>query len=337
MTESRVHARALVEFGRVRGDAVVLSADLTSSTEADDFRAAYPDRFITMGMAEQNMMGVAGGLARQGLLPLCHDFAVFMYRRALDQVEMAIAYPNLPVVMVGFLPGITTPGGVSHQAINDVAVMRSIPNMRILECGDATDVESALEVGAAQRGPVYLRMIRGAIPRLFSDPMRFGTARVLSEGDEALVLSSGVCTEHTMTAVGALAAQGIQAAHLHVTTLKPFDDPLVIERLQRTRRGIVTVENHSTTGGLGSAVAELMAEHSVGVPLRRLGLQDTYAHGASKDYLMHHYGMDSAAVVEAVAGLVGALVDTSELVGAAASSLGAGQPTAHQETPDEAL
>lgn len=298
-TLTRVHAQALVGFGARRPEAVVLSADLTSSTEADLFAEAYPDRFLSMGMAEQNMMSVAGGLAREGRLVLCHDFAVFMYRRALDQIEMSIAYPDLPVVMVGFLPGITTPGGVSHQAINDVAVMRSIPNMTILECGDASDVESALDVAANVGGPVYLRMIRGSIPRLFEGPLTFNTARVLASGEEVVVLSSGVTTEPAIGAVAELRQAGVDVGHLHISTLKPFTDDVVLAALRNARRGVLTVENHSVIGGLGSAVAEVMARNRITAPLRTLGLQDQYGHGASRDYLMGYYGIDQDAITTA--------------------------------------
>lgn len=298
-TLTRVHARSLAAFGARHPEALVLSADLTSSTEADLFAEEYPARFLSMGMAEQNMMSVAGGLAREGHLVLCHDFAVFMYRRALDQIEMSVAYPNLRVIMVGFLPGITTPGGVSHQAINDVAVLRSLPNLTILECGDASDVESVLDVAAEVGGPVYVRMIRGSIPRLFTGPLVVNTARVLATGDEVVVLSSGVTTEPAMEAVAELRAAGVDAGHLHISTLKPFDDPVVLAALRRAARGVLTVENHSVIGGLGSAVAELMARHGIGAPLRTLGLQDQYAHGSSRDYLMRYYGIDRDAIASA--------------------------------------
>jgi transketolase len=303
---SHVHAQNLVRFGREHPDVVVLSADLTSSTEAEAFRSAYPDRFYSMGMAEQNMMSVAGGLAREGLVPLVHDFAVFMYRRALDQIEMSIAYPNLPVKMLGFLPGLTTPGGVSHQAINDLAVMTALPNVRVLECADATDVESVLEIAYAIDGPVYVRMLRGALPRLFSEPMRYRQARVLaSGGTDVVVLSSGVCTIEAIRAVHALAENGAGITHLQAGTLKPFDDPTVLEAIRRARHGVVTVENHLIAGGLGSATAVLMAENGIGTRLVRLGLRDTYAHGASQAYLLAEYGLDTHAIVEAVGRLLG--------------------------------
>ena len=294
--QTRVHARALQAFGESHLNAIVLSADLTSSTEADLFAETYPERFISMGMAEQNMMSVAGGLAREGNLVLCHDFAVFMYRRSLDQIEMSIAYPNLPVIIVGFLPGITTPGGVSHQAINDVAVMRSIPNVTILECGDASDVEGVLEVAAKVGGPVYIRMIRGSIPRLFTEPLAFNTARVLETGSDILIITSGICTEAAISAVAELRSNGVDAGHIHVTTLKPFDDPIVLAAIKNVRHGVLTVENHSIIGGLGSAVAGLIATNAIGIPLRSLGLNDEYGHGASKDYLMTYFGIDSDSI-----------------------------------------
>ena len=151
-----VHANNIVKWGKTHSDAIVLSGDLTSSCEVDGFRDAFPDRFLSMGLMEQNMMSFAAGLAREGLKPMVHTFAVFMYRRSLDQIEMSIAYPNLPVKIFGFLPGVTTPGGASHQAINDIAVMRSLPNMTVIETADATDVESVLELSNAVDGPVYI-------------------------------------------------------------------------------------------------------------------------------------------------------------------------------------
>jgi len=190
---TRVHARNLVAWAKDRPEVLVLSGDLTTSCEVDTFRDAYPDRFYSMGLAEQNMLSVAGGqnmlsvaggLAREGYTPFVHTFAVFMYRRALDQLEMSIAYPNLRVRLFGFL--VTTPGGATHQAIDDLGVLRALPNMTILETGDATDVESVLDLSATIDGPVYIRMVRGEIPRLFhpADRMQLNHARMLSTGTD---------------------------------------------------------------------------------------------------------------------------------------------------------
>jgi transketolase len=291
-----------------RPEVMVCSADLTSSCEADDFATAYPDRFLSFGVAEQNMIGFAAGLAREGFVPFVHTFAVFICRRAFDQVAMSVAYPNLRVRLIGFLPGLTTPGGVTHQAIDDVALMRVVPNMTVLECGDATDVESALGCCDEIDGPVYLRMLRGKVPRLFDpgEPMRPGRARVIRDGDEIALLTTGICTEEALAATGALARRGLSLRHLHVSTLKPFDDPTVHAALAECRRGVITMENHSIVGGLGSAVAELVAESGIGAPLRRLGVRDRYAHGASLRHLLRECGLDARALVREVEKLVAA-------------------------------
>lgn len=303
---TRVHARNLVQWAKNRPEVVVLSADLTSSTEIDLFRNTYPERFFSMGIAEQNMLSFAGGLAREGFFPFIHTFAVFIYRRAYDQIAVSVAYPNLPVRMIGFLPGIMTPGGATHQAIEDVSLMRSLPNMTVLECGDATDVESVLDVAQGVNGPVYVRMLRGEIPRLFrkDEPMRLGKSRVLSTGTDIAVLSSGICTEEAMRAVTALQKQGLSIQHLHVSTLKPFNDPQVMEAVHQARYGVITMENHSVIGGLGTIVAEQMAEQGTGKKLIRIGIKDTFLHGASRKYLAREYEIDALALIKAVEGLV---------------------------------
>ncbi len=303
---SKVHANNLVKWAADKPEAVVLSADLTSSCEADLFRDAYPDRFFSLGIAEQNMHSFAAGLAREGLVPYIHTFAVFIYRRSYDQIAMSIAYPNLPVRMVGFLPGVTTPGGATHQALEDVAVMRLLPNMTVLETGDATDVESVLDVAHCIDGPVYIRMIRGEIPRLFdrADPMVFGRARVLSKGSDVVVLSSGICTEEAMRAVSVLRSRGVGITHFHMTTLKPFDDPQILAAIAGSRFGVITMENHTVIGGLGTCVAEIIAAGGLGKRLVKIGINDTFMHGASRGYLMKEYGIDAMALIREVETLV---------------------------------
>ena len=310
----RPHRENLIRWAASRPEVLVLSADLTSSCEADGFRDCYPERFFSLGMAEQNMMGFAAGLAREGFFPFVHTFAVFISRRPFDQVAMSIAYPNLPVRLIGFLPGITTAGGVTHQAIDDIALMRILPNMTVLECGDATDVESVLDVAQRVEGPVYVRMLRGEVPRLFdaNKPMRLNRSRALGTGSDLLVLSSGICTEEAMRATQALRARGVSVAHRHVSTLKPFDDPEVLQAIADAQHGVIAMENHSIIGGLGSAVAELMAGHGLGKRLIRIGLRDTYAHGASRQYLMREYGLDALALVQAAEELIGEPLGLSE-------------------------
>ena len=305
--EMNVHESKMIEWARKHPEALVLSADLGGSCEIKKFSETFPERYFNFGLAEQNMVGWAAGLAREGFRPYIHTFGVFVYRRTVDQIEMSVAYPNLPVTFLTFCPGLTTPGGVTHQATNDVAVIRNIPNMTILDIGDATDAESALDVADAAGGPVYIRMLRKDVPRLFpaGEPMRLNRGRVLSEGADVAVFSSSICTEEAMYAAEALRSAGLSVQHMHISTLKPFTDPAVLESLKKVRYGAVTLENHTVIGGLGSAVAEVIAEHGLGVRLVRLGLQDIYAHGASKKYLLRKYGMDAAALVAAVEKLVG--------------------------------
>ncbi len=297
--QAKIHYHNLIRWAADKPRTVVLSADLTSSCEADGFRDAYPDRFFSMGIAEQNMLSFAGGLAREGYMPLVHTFAVFIYRRAYDQIAMSVAYSNLPVKMFGFLPGVTTPGGATHQAIEDISLMRSLPNMTVLECGDATDVESVLDVMEAVDGPVYIRMLRGEIPRLFApdEPMQLGRARLLSHGTDFVLLSSGICTEEAVRAVKALAVKGVSVEHYHISTLKPFRHPEILEAISASRYGAITLENHSIIGGLGTILAEEMAEAGLGKKLRRIGLMDTFVHGASRRYLMNEYGIAAMDVV----------------------------------------
>lgn len=307
----RPYAKAFEAFASARPEVLCLSADLTSSCEVDGFRDRHPDQFLSLGMAEQNMLSFAGGLAMQGFRPFIHTFSVFLYRRPYDQLINSIAYSNRKVRLMGFLPGITTPGGITHQAIEDIAVLRAVPNMTILETGDATEVETVLEVADSIDGPVYVRVLRGEVPRLFSTPFEFNRLRTLSEGDDILVVSSGVCTEEALRAAQPLKARGIGIHHLHASTLKPFDREGLL-KAARGKKGVVTLENHTIVGGLGSLVAEILAEEGLGLRLKRLGLNDTFAHGASKPYLMKKYGLDAGALVSAIGALLGKPLDIPE-------------------------
>ena len=311
---SYVHNKNLVEFSRDKKDILVLTADLTSSCEADYFKNTYPERFISCGISEQNMLSVAGGLAREGFIPFVHTFAVFIYRRAFDQIAMSVAYPNLPVKMFGFLPGITTPGGATHQAIEDIAVMRSLPNMTVLETGDATEVESVLSIAYSIDGPVYIRMLRGEIPRLFNkdEPMKLDTPRILSNGTDILIVSSGICTEEAIRAINALKSKGISVSHIHISTLKPFNNKIIPDLLATPKYGIITIENHTIIGGLGTIIAEKMVENKISKNLIKLGLNDTFAHGASKHYLMKEYGFDALSIINATEKLIGSSLNINE-------------------------
>jgi len=299
---ARPHQQNFIDWAKDKPEVLVLSADLTNSCEVGKWRDTYPDRFFSMGMAEQNMLGMAAGLAREGFEPWLHTFSVFLYRRPLDQLQMSVAYPALKVRLVGFLPGIMTPGGVTHQAIEDIAILRAIPNMTILEVGDATEVESVLDVAHAIDGPVYIRMLRGEVSRIFpkDEPFILNTARILSTGTDITLFTSGIMTEEALRAISLLQERGVSISHLHISTLKPFTDPRIIAALKTAKHGVITMENHSIIGGLGSAIAEVMAERGIGVPLQRIGLKDTYAHGASQKFLMSEYEMDAQALIRAV-------------------------------------
>lgn len=305
--ELNTHSKNILRMAEEHPELLVLSADLGSSCEVKEFSQKYPDRYLSMGIAEQNMCSWASGLAREGYRPFIHTFAVFQYRRILDQLEMSVAYPNLPVVFVGFVPGITTPGGVTHQSTNDVGVLRTVPNLAIFDVGDATEIENVLDLAYDYNGPVYIRQLRKEVPRLFpaNEPMQFNRARVISEGTDITLLSSSICTEEAMRATAALREAGVSIQHLHVSTLKPFTDPTVVEACKKAKYGVVTIENHTTIGGLGTAVADVMAENAIGKKLVKIGLNDTYAHGASKMYLLKKYGLDAMALVKAVEELMG--------------------------------
>jgi transketolase len=297
---SRPYASAFEKFAAGNPDILCLSADLTSSCEIDGFRDRHPDQFLSLGMAEQNMMSFAGGLGLAGYRPFLHSFGVFLYRRPYDQLIASVAYPRRKVRLMGFLPGITTPGGMTHQAIDDIAVMRSIPNMTILETGDASEVESICQAADSIDGPVYCRVLRGSVPRLFDTPIQVGCMRELALGEDILVVTSGISTEEALRAHGALAAAGVSIRHVHINTIKPFDEDALLDHIGSVSKGVVVLENHLTEGGIGSLVAEIMADNGVGKRLIRLGLKDTFAHGGSRPYLMKYYGLDASALVSGI-------------------------------------
>ena len=306
-TVHRPYAAAIVRHVETHEDAVVLSGDLTASCEVDGVQRAHPDWCFDVGMAEQNMLGVAGGMAKGGLTPFVHTFGVFATRRALDQVQMAVALPRARVRIMGFLPGLVTPGGPTHQAIDDVAIMRAVPGVTVLDLGDATEVGSVLDALDEVDGPAYCRVLRGGVPVLFDTPLELGRVRLLAEGDDLCLISSSVTTAEARLAVERLRAAGVSVAHLHASTLDPFDDPAVPEAIARTG-AVITLENPLVTGGLGSAVAELIAEQGLRARLVRLGVRG-YASGGSQPFLFERHGLTAAAVLAAAAPLLGLSVE----------------------------
>jgi transketolase len=301
-TELKPYGRALVELARGRGEILCLSGDLTRQTEVDLFQAEFPDRFIHGGMAEANMMSMAGALARCGFVPFVHTFGVFATRRPYDQIANAIAYPNLPVRIIGFMPGVSTPGGPSHQAIDDVALMRALPNMTVVDVADAVETRQVAAAVVDAPGPVYVRLKRGEIPVIFDDshPLRLDRASVVVAGTDVALFASGMMLAAALAASRALGGHGVSVSVVNVPVIKPLDAATVLAAAAGASL-VVTAENHSIIGGLGSAVAETIAEAGLGRPLRRIGLRDTFAEGSlDASYLFGKYGLSTSAIVETI-------------------------------------
>jgi transketolase C-terminal domain/subunit len=401
-TVLKPYGQALVALARARPEVVCLSGDLTRQCEVDLFQREFPERFIHAGMAEANMIGVAGALARQGLMPFVHSFGVFTTRRPLDQIVNAVAYPRLPVRIVGFMPGVSSPGGPSHQAIEDIALMRAIPGMTVIDVADATETAQVVSAMAGVPGPVYLRLKRGEIPVIFPGDHRlsldraqvlewrpdataggadttggagtdgggvttggahtlggahtsggaqiagradtdggghnagggatFGGAQIsgraetsgggvsagggvsvggagISDGGwysgsgaapspDVALLVSGMMVAPALAAARVLWTAGVVTVIVNIPVIKPLDTATVLTVAEGST-AVVTAENHTIIGGLGSAVAEVLAEAGLGRPLRRIGLQDTFAEGArDASYLFTKYGLSTQHIVD---------------------------------------
>ena len=297
-SELKPYGRALVELARERPEVLCLGADLTRQTETDLFRDTLPDRFFNAGMAEANAIGIAGGLARAGHTVFFNTFGVFATRRCFDQIAMAIAYPRLNVKIVGFMPGLSSPGGPSHPAIDDVALMRALPNMTVVDAADAVETRAAVRAIADVPGPAYLRLKRGEIPVIFDADHEFTLTRirVVRPGSDVVIVASGMMLAAALTAARTLEEHGLSAGVVNSPVIKPLDADGVVAAC-RGARAVITAENHSVVGGLGTAVAEALAEAAIGVPLRRVGVQDRFAESGSRAYLFAKYGLDAATVV----------------------------------------
>jgi len=280
---------------------VMLDADLGSSTKGDIFENAHPERYLQMGIAEQNMLGVAAGLAVTGLVPFISTFVSFAVVRPLDQIRVLIGQPHLNVkITPGYAGLFTGMAGKTHQVVDDVSIMRTIPGMVTIAPADDIEAAQALRWAAAYDGPVYIRLVRDATARLFGPDHRFamGSAIRVREGRDVALVSTGTQTPRTVEAADLLAADGIDALVLHVPTVKPLDVEALAGAAERA--GIViTVEEHSILGGLGSAVAEALSERRPS-RVHRIGLQDVYGESASNDALLDKYGLSPARVAEQV-------------------------------------
>jgi transketolase len=301
-TVVKPYGAALVELARQRPEVVCLGADLTRQTETDLFRDELSGRFVNIGMAEANMIGIAGGLARAGRVVFVNTFGVFCTRRCFDQIAMSVAYPNLNVKIVGFMPGLSSPGGPSHQAIEDVALMRALPNLTVVEPADAIETRQAVAAIAARPGPVYLRLKRGEIPVIFEDSHRLDLhkAQIVLGGDgcEVCIVASGMMLPAALAAARTLGENALSAAVLNVPAIKPLDGATIMS-VARGSRLVITAENHTIIGGLGSAVAEVLAEAGIPAPLRRVGIADTFAEAGSREFLFAKYGLGTQDIVNA--------------------------------------
>lgn len=282
----------LVELGDQDDRCLVLDGDLANSTKADMFAAAHPDRFFEMGIAEQNMLGVAAGLATVGYVPWISTFAAFLAKRALDQIRVVIAQPALNVKMCGSYSGILTgKTGKTHQAVQDIAVFRAMPGVVTIAPADDVELKAAMGAMMADPRPTYLRLTRDESPTIFPAeyPFKIGQGVQLREGEDIGIVSTGVQTVRALDAAGFLQDDGISAAVLHLPTLKPLDIDAICALAARTR-AIVVTEDHSIIGGLGGAVAETLSEHCP-TRLIRVGIRDTFGESAPNDALLEKYGL----------------------------------------------
>ncbi len=297
--------KALVELGTQRTDVVGMTADLAKYTDLHLFAQAYPERFFQMGMAEQNLMGAAGGMAKAGLTVFATTYAVFATRRAYDFIHQVIAEENLDVKICCALPGLTTGYGPSHQACEDLALMRAMPGMTVLDPCDASEIEQMVPAMAQHRGPVYMRLLRGAVPRVLDDygyRFQWGRAQVVRPGKEVLFISTGLLTMRTLEAAQALAGDGIDAAVLHVPTLKPLDAATILRECGQGGRLVVVAENHSVIGGLGEAVAMELVKARLNVDFRHIALPDAFLDAGALPTLHDRYGISTAAICQSVKG-----------------------------------
>ena len=293
----------LARLAETRPQIVGMTADLAKYTDLHIFAQAHPDRFYQMGMAEQLLMGAAAGMAREGFMPFVTTYAVFAARRAYDFIYMAIAEDRLNVKIACALPGLTTGYGPSHQATDDIAIFRSVPGLTVIDPCDATEIEQATEAAADLDGPVYMRLLRGQVPRVldaYDGAFAVGKARLLRDGADVLFISSGILTMRALEAATALAADRIDAGVLHLATVKPLDTAAIVAALARPGRLIVVAENHAVTGGFGEAVLAEAARAGLTARMRHIGLPDAYLDAGALPTLHDRYGISTKAIVARV-------------------------------------
>lgn len=295
------YGQALVDFGAENKDIVVLDADLAKSTKTAMFADKYPERFFDMGIAEQNMMVTAAGLAAAGKIPFASTFAMFATGRAFEQIRNSIAYPMLNVKIAATHAGITVgEDGASHQTVEDIGIMRSIPGMTVLVPADAIQTTAMIKAAVAYDGPVYLRLGRSGVPAIYGDDYTFdwGKVDVLRPGQDVVIYATGIMAAEALAAADELEAKGISAEVVNVASIKPLDVEGVVAAA-KNKKAVVTAEEHSIIGGLGSGIAEVLMENNP-LPLVRVGIKDTFGESGSPAELLKKYGLTSKDIVAAV-------------------------------------
>ena len=293
------YGKTLVELGEKNDKVLVLDADLAAATKTGMFKKAFPERFIDVGIAESNLMGVAAGLAATGHIVFASSFAMFAAGRAFEQVRNSIGYPHLNVKIGATHAGISVgEDGASHQCCEDIALMRSIPGMVILNPADDVEARACVLAAAEHEGPVYMRFGRLAVPRVFDESYKFeiGKGAVLTEGDDVTIVATGLMVNEALLAAQNLKADGISARVVNMATIKPIDREIIVESAKKTG-AIVTAEEHNILGGLGSAVAEVVCE-TVPVPVLRVGVEDVFGKSGPAVELLHIYGLDAQHIAE---------------------------------------
>ena len=299
-SQRKEYGRTLVELGKERSDIVVLDADLSSSTRTADFAAAFPERFFNCGIAEQNMMDTAAGLAASGKTVFVSTFAVFGTGRCYDQIRQSIAYPNLNVKIVLSHAGITVGGdGASHQIVEDLALMRVLPNMTVIVPVDTPETRKVVKSIAKQKGPTYVRIGRADVPTVTDDstPFEINKAPVLRDGRDITLIGCGIMVSKCLEAAEELTKHGIDARVINLHTIKPIDEKTIVKAARETG-GVVTAEEHSVMMGMGSAVAMVLVEN-FHVPMKRVGIPDVFGESGACDELMGKYGLTVDNIVEA--------------------------------------
>lgn len=293
------YGQALVDLGKERDDFIVMDADLAAATQTGKFKKEFPERFYDCGIAEQNMVSIAAGIAATGKKVFCSSFAMFAAGRAFEQVRNSIGYPHLNVIIGATHAGISVgEDGATHQCNEDIALMRTIPGMTIINPADETEAYLAVRAALEHDGPVYLRFGRLAVPVIFGDDYKFeiGKGVELKEGSDVTIIATGLMVNEAMIAHDLLKAEGISARVINIATIKPLDKDIILKAARETG-AIVTAEEHSVIGGLGSAVSEVVCEEYP-VPVVKLGVYDRFGHSGPAPKLLDEFGLRAVNIVE---------------------------------------